>query len=182
MIVEALTNIKAKNDGKLLGISGGASGGDILFHEVCEELNIPSQMYLVLPRNDYVKASVADSGPGWIERFDRTLRQAQSQSAVRFGSFAALVARQERLQYLAAFQSLDAAQCAFYFAGSPDLDCAMERRHGRRSRRYRRHGEPRQRPRRNLYSSRHPQIGRLKPETFPREVGIDKSGLTRPRL
>ena len=53
------------------GISGGAAGGDILFHEVCEELNIPSQMYLVLPRNDYIKASVADSGPGWVERFNR---------------------------------------------------------------------------------------------------------------
>ena len=71
MILEAITNIKAKSDGKLLGISGGASGGDILFHEVCEELNIPSQMYLVLPRNDYIKASVADSGPAWVERFNR---------------------------------------------------------------------------------------------------------------
>ena len=71
MIHDAVTNIKAKSDGKLLGISGGASGGDILFHEVCEELNIPSQMYLVLPKNDYIKASVADSGPGWVERFNR---------------------------------------------------------------------------------------------------------------
>jgi hypothetical protein len=71
IILEALTNIKAKNDGKLLGISGGASGGDILFHEVCEELNIPSQMYLVLPRNEYVKASVSDSGPIWVDRFNR---------------------------------------------------------------------------------------------------------------
>ncbi len=71
MIRDAVTNIKAKTDGKLLGISGGAAGGDILFHEVCEELNIPSQMYLVLPRNDYIKASVADSGPAWVERFDR---------------------------------------------------------------------------------------------------------------
>jgi hypothetical protein len=71
MILEALTSIKAKNDGKLLGISGGASGGDILFHEVCEELNIPSQMYLVLPRNEYVKASVSDSGPIWVDRFNR---------------------------------------------------------------------------------------------------------------
>jgi hypothetical protein len=71
MIRDAVTNIKAKTDGKLLGISGGAAGGDILFHEVCEELNIPSQMYLVLPRNDYIKASVADSGPGWVERFNR---------------------------------------------------------------------------------------------------------------
>jgi Tetratricopeptide Repeats-Sensor len=71
MIFEAIANIKAKGDGKLLGISGGASGGDILFHEVCEELNIPTQMYLVLPRNDYVKASVADGGPDWVERFYR---------------------------------------------------------------------------------------------------------------
>jgi hypothetical protein len=54
-----------------MGLTGGASGGDILFHEVCEELNIPSEMYLVLPKNDYVKASVADSGPEWVERFDR---------------------------------------------------------------------------------------------------------------
>ena len=71
MILEAVTAIKVKAEGKLLGISGGASGGDILFHEVCEELNIPSQMYLVLPRNDYVKASVSDSGPGWVDRFNR---------------------------------------------------------------------------------------------------------------
>lgn len=71
MILEALTSIKAKAEGKLLGISGGASGGDILFHEVCEELNIPTQMYLVLPKADYVKASVADGGPAWVERFER---------------------------------------------------------------------------------------------------------------
>jgi hypothetical protein len=71
MILDAVTKIQAKADGKLFGISGGASGGDILFHEVCEELNIPSQMYLVVPRNDYIKASVADSGPDWTERFNR---------------------------------------------------------------------------------------------------------------
>ena len=43
--------------------------GDILFHEVCEELGIPTKMYLVLPKNDYIKASVADGGPSWVERF-----------------------------------------------------------------------------------------------------------------
>jgi hypothetical protein len=71
MILEAVAKIRAKADGQLFGISGGASGGDILFHEVCEELNIPSQMYLVLPKNDYIKASVADGGAGWVERFNR---------------------------------------------------------------------------------------------------------------
>ncbi|MGH7874187.1 MAG: tetratricopeptide repeat-containing protein, partial [Candidatus Binatia bacterium] len=71
MMLEAITAVKANADGKLFGIAGGASGGDILFHEVCEALNIPTQMYLVLPRNDYIKASVSDSGPVWVERFNR---------------------------------------------------------------------------------------------------------------
>jgi tetratricopeptide (TPR) repeat protein len=55
------------------GISGAASGGDILFLEVCRELEIPCQIYLAKPRDAYVKASVADAGPGWIDRFDRLL-------------------------------------------------------------------------------------------------------------
>ena len=71
MILKAVATEKEKAQGKLLGISGGASGGDILFHEVCQELAIPSQMYLVLPRVEYIKASVADGGVGWVDRFDR---------------------------------------------------------------------------------------------------------------
>ncbi|HEY7219823.1 MAG TPA: tetratricopeptide repeat-containing protein [Candidatus Binatia bacterium] len=71
MILKAVTTEQEKAQGKLLGISGGASGGDILFHEVCQELAIPSQMYLVLPRADYIKTSVADGGSGWVDRFDR---------------------------------------------------------------------------------------------------------------
>jgi hypothetical protein len=71
MILAAVSREKEKAKGNLFGISGGASGGDILFQEVCEELNIPSQMYLVLPKNEYIKASVADAGPDWVERFNR---------------------------------------------------------------------------------------------------------------
>jgi hypothetical protein len=71
MILDAVTQEKARSKGNLFGISGGASGGDILFHEVCEQLNIPSRMYLVLPKNDYIKASVADGGANWVERFNR---------------------------------------------------------------------------------------------------------------
>jgi hypothetical protein len=40
---------------QLMGIAGGASGGDILFHEVCEELSIPSQLYLALPVDEFKK-------------------------------------------------------------------------------------------------------------------------------
>ena len=71
MIFEAVRNEKAKAKGALFGIAGGASGGDILFHEICEALEIPSQMYLVLPKNDYIKDSVAEAGPDWVERFNR---------------------------------------------------------------------------------------------------------------
>jgi hypothetical protein len=53
-----------------VGIAGGASGGDILFHEVCAELGIPTRLYLALPRADYVTASVQDAGPDWVQRFN----------------------------------------------------------------------------------------------------------------
>lgn len=58
----------------LAGIAGGACGGDILFHEACRALGIPSEMYLALPVDDFIEASVAFAGPGWVERFNR-LRQ-----------------------------------------------------------------------------------------------------------
>ncbi len=71
MIFEAVAKEKKRATGRLLGLSGGASGGDILFHEVCDELGIPTKMYLVKPKNEYIKASVADGGPEWVERFKR---------------------------------------------------------------------------------------------------------------
>ena len=71
LILEAVAREKERAGGRLFGISGGASGGDILFHEACEQLGIPSQMYLVLPKTDYIKSSVADSGPDWVARFNR---------------------------------------------------------------------------------------------------------------
>ena len=71
MIFDAVAQEKEKTADTLIGLCGGASGGDILFHEVCAELQIPSEMYLVLPKQDYIKASVADSGPEWVDRFSR---------------------------------------------------------------------------------------------------------------
>ena len=71
LIFEAVTLEKEKARGKLIGLTGGASGGDILFHEVCEELQVPTEMYLVLPKKDYLKVSVADSGADWVDRFNR---------------------------------------------------------------------------------------------------------------
>ncbi|MFT3945351.1 MAG: hypothetical protein QM763_00140 [Agriterribacter sp.] len=55
----------------LMGISGGACGGDILFLEICVELGIPAQMFLAMPRDQFLVASVAFAGKDWIERFDK---------------------------------------------------------------------------------------------------------------
>lgn len=66
------------------GIAGGASGGDILFHEVCAELGIPTWLYLALPRAAFVAASVAPAGPQskWIERFDALYERPQKRVRV----------------------------------------------------------------------------------------------------
>jgi tetratricopeptide (TPR) repeat protein len=53
------------------GIAGGASGGDLLFHEVCAELGVPTQLFLALPREEYIVESVQSAGPKWVERFNR---------------------------------------------------------------------------------------------------------------
>ncbi|HEX2163470.1 MAG TPA: hypothetical protein VHM02_05935 [Thermoanaerobaculia bacterium] len=55
------------------GLAGAASGGDILFLEVCRELAIPCEIYLALPRDGFVQASVAAAGADWVARFDRLL-------------------------------------------------------------------------------------------------------------
>jgi hypothetical protein len=51
------------------GLSGGASGGDLLFQEVCAELKIATDLYLALPQPAFIAASVAPAGPAWVERF-----------------------------------------------------------------------------------------------------------------
>jgi hypothetical protein len=53
------------------GIAGGACGGDILFHQVCEELGISTSIFLAQARDEYVKSSVAHAGREWIQEFDR---------------------------------------------------------------------------------------------------------------
>lgn len=52
-----------------VGIAGGASGGDLLFHEVCAGLGVPTRLRLALPVEEYLKASVAPAGEEWVVRF-----------------------------------------------------------------------------------------------------------------
>lgn len=60
---------------QLKAIAGGACGGDILFHEVCLELNIPSEVYLTLNPEAFKKTSVSFAGNQWVERFDKLLQE-----------------------------------------------------------------------------------------------------------
>ncbi len=78
-IKEKLTEIRSNADAghSLTGIAGGACGGDILFLEVCEEMGIPAQMYLTLPRKKFLAESVAFAGHEWIDRFDRLFKNLQ---------------------------------------------------------------------------------------------------------
>ena len=55
--------------GVAAGYAGGASGGDILFHEVCAELGIPTRLYLGIQPQLYVTTSVMKGGGDWVRRF-----------------------------------------------------------------------------------------------------------------
>ena len=57
----------------LRGIASCANGGDILFLEACAAHGVPATIFLALPRDEFVAASVADGGNHWVERFERLI-------------------------------------------------------------------------------------------------------------
>ncbi|HCM1507497.1 TPA: hypothetical protein N2916_003889 [Vibrio parahaemolyticus] len=65
-VLEEVANV----NGEVIGIAGGACGGDILFHEVCIDLSISSHLYLALPYNKFVVTSVQHAGRNWVDRFN----------------------------------------------------------------------------------------------------------------
>ena len=68
-ICAALEGEKNITHGSMLGVAGGANGGDLLFLELCEELNIPTQMMLALPEDQFVEQSVQADDLAWVRRF-----------------------------------------------------------------------------------------------------------------
>jgi hypothetical protein len=75
MIRDKLTELRTQASGRLIGYAGCASGGDILFHELCDELDIPTTVLLAGPRSAYVRESVQDAGPEWVRRFDAVVKR-----------------------------------------------------------------------------------------------------------
>jgi hypothetical protein len=70
LIREALVK-EREHDDELTGIAGGACGGDILFHEVCKEFEIPTKLFLAVKKDQFVVESVKHGGPEWVERFNQ---------------------------------------------------------------------------------------------------------------
>ncbi len=62
----------------MIGISGAASGGDILFQEECRSRGIPTTIYLALPQNEYAVASVSSAGSEWTRKFYGLLKSIPS--------------------------------------------------------------------------------------------------------
>lgn len=52
----------------VLALASGASGADLLFHEVCAELNIPTKLCLPMPRADYARLEFPELDD-WRSRF-----------------------------------------------------------------------------------------------------------------
>ena len=73
-ITEAITSEQQISGGIAYGVAGCASGGDIIFHKACEAMGIPTRIFLAMPRELYIRASVAPAGPDWVEEFNRLVR------------------------------------------------------------------------------------------------------------
>jgi hypothetical protein len=83
----------------VLGIAGGANGGDILFHEVCGEVGITTDLFLAIPADRFIAASVSSAGPAWVERFWKLWRRDGRQPRVLSSSDELPLWLQEKPQY-----------------------------------------------------------------------------------
>jgi hypothetical protein len=72
-IRSAISDEMAITSGSIVGIAGGANGGDILFLELCDDLDIRTKMLLALPEDQFIQASVDNEDKAWLRRFHAQL-------------------------------------------------------------------------------------------------------------
>jgi hypothetical protein len=72
--------------GEVIGLAAAASGGDLLFHEVCFELDIPTRVLLALPVEEFEAASVAPAGADWVRRYHALLDQHGPENVLIMGA------------------------------------------------------------------------------------------------
>ena len=71
---EVLRELEHESKDRVLAIAGGASGGDLLFHEVCKSHGLAAQMFLALPKPQHIGTYVSPSGSNWVTRFNAIYR------------------------------------------------------------------------------------------------------------
>jgi hypothetical protein len=76
LIYDAVKREVGGDAANTVAIAGGACGGDILFHEVCAELGIKTELYLALPIPDFQAQSVEQGGERWVARFQALCKKA----------------------------------------------------------------------------------------------------------
>jgi hypothetical protein len=131
-IAKAVAGIFGTLDGPACGLAGASNSGDILFHEVCQEAGVPSNIYLSVPAGPYVAAAVQTAGHGWVERFYALYNRLPSR--VLGESFELPYWLREKPGYgVWPRNALDAAQRAGSWIRGHDGHRTVERRTGRRT-------------------------------------------------
>ena len=74
LIREKVRQELGRTQGDMVAIASGASGGDLLFHEVCEDLKIPHLLCLPLPADIFRNEAVSPAGRFWEDQFDRLVK------------------------------------------------------------------------------------------------------------
>jgi hypothetical protein len=69
LIYDAVKNEIGADATDTIAMAGCACGSDILFHEVCAELGIRTEIFLALPLLQFQRESVERGGAGWVARF-----------------------------------------------------------------------------------------------------------------
>ncbi len=75
LIADAVAKERKNEDGPVIGLASGGSGGDILFHEVCAELDVKTKMLLALPKETFSASSVEPAGADWVDRYERLVEK-----------------------------------------------------------------------------------------------------------
>ena len=68
-IRDRLSQEVQRTRGDIVAIASGARGGDLLFHDVCEELKLEHRLYL--PPDRFRHESVSPAGRIWENQFDK---------------------------------------------------------------------------------------------------------------
>ena len=137
-LIERLDQIKGSAP---RGLAGAASGGDILFLEVCQELGIPTDLYLALPPDAFCNASVKDAGPDWEKRFyDLVASHPNYRVLAEEDELPRVAPCETELRPVEAKQSMDASQRHGSRRKEHHAHCPMELPGWRRSGRHGTHG------------------------------------------